>query len=168
MLPETEARAFLSEEQRIQRPAIAEDHHTLSPLVTVEATPSSSQPPASRWPRARFRGVGCRRMASPKFCGSRLRWRDGMIIANKRRSAFVKRPRNAGNYVGQPSPKQKAPASAYALAGALAKAGGGAGNRTRVRKSYTKGVYMLIPVFGFNGKALYCLRYRTTYDHTSH
>ena len=25
--------------------------------------------------------------------------------------------------------------------------GGGGGNRTRVRRSYTKGVYMLIPVF---------------------
>jgi len=45
--------------------------------------------------------------------------------------------------------KAKAPADKPdgVPAEALAKAGGGGGNRTRVRRSYTKGVYMLIPVF---------------------
>jgi hypothetical protein len=37
----------------------------------------------------------------------------------------------------------------------LAKAGGGGGNRTRVRKSYTEGVYMLVSVFGFNAQGLH-------------
>jgi len=45
--------------------------------------------------------------------------------------------------------KTKAPADEPdgSPAEALAKVGGGAGNRTRVRRSYTKGVYMLKPVF---------------------
>jgi len=50
---------------------------------------------------------------------------------------------------GQPSQKHKASADTPngLPTEALAKVGGGGGNRTRVRRSYTKGVYMLIPVF---------------------
>lgn len=52
-----------------------------------------------------------------------------------------------GCYSGRPSQKNKASTDTGVPAEALAKAGGGGGNRTRVRRSYTEGVYMLIPVF---------------------
>lgn len=52
------------------------------------------------------------------------------------------------SYGGQPSKTKASFGNPCGLpAEALAKAGGGAGNRTRVRRSSTKGVYMLIPVF---------------------
>ena len=55
----------------------------------------------------------------------------------------------------QPSHKNKASTDTGVPAEALAKAGGGAGNRTRVRRSYTEGVYMLVSVFGFNSQSLH-------------